>query len=51
MPQVNGIKYKYIGQKFQLKDGSIVEIVNYRNYRDVDVKIETGEIIQHIFIS
>lgn len=44
-------KYKYIGQKFQLKDGSIVEIVDYRNYRDVDVKIETGEIIQHIFIS
>lgn len=48
---INYTKYKYIGKKFKLKDNSFVEIIDYHTYRNVDVKLETGEILKGIFLS
>lgn len=48
---INYAKYKYIGKKFQLKDNSLVEIIDYHTYKNIDVKLETGEILYGIYLS
>lgn len=38
---------KYIGKKGVATNGEKMEIINYRKYKDIDVRFEDGTIVKH----
>ena len=49
-PEIIGYsKDKYLGKEFITKKGLKVKIVNYRNLADIDVELEDGTIIEHVW--